>query len=528
MVRLVCTAVPGCHGYPGKAGASGPPNPSRKSGITMDSPIPHYGPPVSLGSGADLRSNLAAGLRSLFFLAPRPGQWRPFPDQLVILLVIDVLLAVAFSLAQNGFEGEFRWDGVPRALFPLALGLFAGWVIGRRSGGASLWLTVATVVLATLCWLDLAMNVFVLGRDREWWAVDWVWGYPEYLLHGWWALTCAIAVSRAVGASAFLPRLANAGWTLVLVAVPLWWTPYTRLWVEPIEDAATAEAPAASREEVIYAQSRLLQSSAARLAPQRAGVEDLFFVGAAGYADEDVFLNEVSLAAEMIRTRYDADGHVLLLSNNPRTVRTLPLASATSLRQSLLAVSKTMDVEEDVLFLFLTTHGGEDHSLAMQFWPLQLADITPDTLRSMLDEAGIKWRVIVVSACYAGGFIAPLKDERTMIMTAADAFNKSFGCGADSELTFFGKAYFDEALRETHSFSAAFAKAKATIGEWEKANHYEPSNPDIHVGDEIRLKLDRIARRMASRIGGSRDKAVCAGDDSPGGLACGRGAATAN
>lgn len=494
----------------------------------MSSSIPHYGPPVSAGAGPDLRANLAAGLRSLAFLGVRPGQWRPFPDQLVLLLGIDVLLAIGFSLAQNGLDGEFRWDGVPRALFPLALGLFAGWVIGRRSGAGNAWLTVATVVLSTLCWLDLVMDLFVIGRDREWWAADWTWSYPEYFLHGWWALAASVAVARAAGPRSFLPRLGSAGWTIVLVAVPLWWTPYTRLWVESAEESATAEAPAASREEVIYAQNRLLQASAARLAPQRPGVEDLFFVGAAGYADEDVFLNEASLAAEMIRTRYDADGHVVLLSNNPRTVRTLPLASATSLRQSLLAVAKTMDVEEDVLFLFLTTHGGEDHSLAMRFWPLQLEDITPATLRAMLDEAGIKWRVIVVSACYAGGFIAPLKDERTMLMTAADANNKSFGCGADSELTYFGKAYFDEALRETHSFSAAFVKAKATIGEWEKANQYEPSNPDIHVGEEIRLKLDRIARRMASRVGGSRDTTVCARENAPGSVACGPDAATAN
>ena len=119
-----------------------------------------------------------------------------------------------------------------------------------------------------------------------------------------------------------------------------------------------------------------------------------------------------------------------------------------------------LDPDEDVLFLYLTSHGSEDHRLAMQFWPLQLDDIDPRMLKQMLDESGIKWRVIVISACYSGGFVEPLKDDHTMIVTAADAFHQSFGCGSTSDFTYFAKAYFDEALRGTHSFQAAFDQAR--------------------------------------------------------------------
>ncbi len=59
----------------------------------------------------------------------------------------------------------------------------------------------------------------------------------------------------------------------------------------------------------------------------------------------------------------------------------------------------------------------------------------------------------MVSACYAGGFIEPLKDDRTLVITAADAHHTSFGCGAESDFTYFGKAYFDQALRATYSFT---------------------------------------------------------------------------
>lgn len=495
----------------------------------MASAIPSYGPPVSRGPRADLRSNLLAGLAALVFLRVRPERWRPFASQIMALLGLDVAVSLVFSVAETGVDGVFRWDALPRALFPLGLGLLAGWLVSRRPRADMLWTTVATVILATVCWYDLLSNLLLAGRDRQWWAVGEGWDYAEHLMHAWWGLATAVAVARVAGASGAMLRVAHGAWVVAAVAAPLWWAPYTRLWVQIPEDAVQAEAPEVSREEVIYAQGRLLQSAAARLAPQRPGVEDLFFVGAAGYADEDVFLNEVSLASEMIRTRYDADGHVMLLSNNPKTVRTLPLASATSLRQTLQAVARTMDRDEDVLFLFLTTHGGEDHSLAMQFWPLQLADLRPEMLKSMLDEAGIRWRVVVVSACYAGGFIEPLRDDRTMVLAAADARNASFGCGADSDLTYFGKAFFDQALRETYSFSTAFEKARALIGERERANRFQASNPDMYVGREIALKLDRIARRMAARAGGHKGASTaCARTDAHDRVACGADGTTAN
>jgi hypothetical protein len=145
-----------------------------------------------------------------------------------------------------------------------------------------------------------------------------------------------------------------------------------------------------------------------------------------------------------------------------------------------------------VLFLFLTSHGSEDHRLAMEFWPLQLADIDPGMLKQMLDASGIRWRVIVISACYSGGFIEPLKDSRTLIMTAADPEHSSFGCGADSDLTYFGKAYFDEALRETRSLTAAFELARKSIAAREGAQGYEPSNPQMFLGEEMAAKLRQM------------------------------------
>jgi len=180
------------------------------------------------------------------------------------------------------------------------------------------------------------------------------------------------------------------------------------------------------------------------------------------------------------------------------TVGTMPLASTHNLLAALDQVALRMDKDEDVLFLFLTSHGTPG-VLAVSFDPLQLNDLTVRSLRSMLDRSGIKWRVIVISACYSGSFIEPLKNE-TMIVTAARHDRASFGCANENEFTYFGRAYFDQALRKTYSFTSAFETARTTVGKWEKDEDLKPSLPQIYIGPAIRPKLAEVEERLRDLI----------------------------
>jgi hypothetical protein len=116
-------------------------------------------------------------------------------------------------------------------------------------------------------------------------------------------------------------------------------------------------------------------------------------------------------------------------------------------------------------------------------------------LKTALDESGIKWRVIVISACYAGGFVDPLKDDYTLIITASDATHQSFGCSNEADFTYFGQAYFD-ALQNDYSFINAFAAAKSSIEKRENAENKEASNPQMHEGAGIRRKLEQLETRL--------------------------------
>ena len=140
-------------------------------------------------------------------------------------------------------------------------------------------------------------------------------------------------------------------------------------------------------------------------------------------------------------------------------------ATLTSLRRALGAVGRRINPEEDVVLLHLTSHGSQNHELSVEFYPLQLQAIRPADVRAALDDAGIKWRIVVVSACYSGGFIDALKDTHALVIAASDANHTSFGCGDAFDFTYFSQAYYDGALRGTYSFEQAFGIARQAIPE---------------------------------------------------------------
>ncbi|MAE94532.1 MAG: hypothetical protein CL910_07735 [Deltaproteobacteria bacterium] len=259
---------------------------------------------------------------------------------------------------------------------------------------------------------------------------------------------------------------------------------------------ATAAEPALDVEEVLHAQHALVEERLAGLAPERAGVADLYLVAFGADATQAVFRREVEFVRELFDRRFDTARRSLALANEEGGTGERPLASRTNLADVLGGVAAKMDLEEDVLFLFLTGHGSQDHEMVVRYPELPLGNVDPTRLREMLDEAGFRWRVLVVSACYSGGFVAPLADDRTLVVTAAASDRRSFGCSNEAELTEFGRAYFAEALEETRSFEEAFASARATLHDREVALERTHSLPQISVGAEVGDKLAELQARL--------------------------------
>ncbi|MEO8998125.1 MAG: C13 family peptidase, partial [Rhodanobacter sp.] len=100
-----------------------------------------------------------------------------------------------------------------------------------------------------------------------------------------------------------------------------------------------------------------------------------------------------------------------------------------------------------------------------------------------------KWKVIVVNACYSGGFVPPLRGAGILVLTAARTDRSSFGCGSDSDITYFGKAWLFDALNRTPDFIDAFKQASGEISQWETKDKLTPSVPQIDIGSGIENQL---------------------------------------
>lgn len=421
--------------------------------------------------------------------------------QIPVFALLSLVLSFAVSLFRVGLGGEFMWYSLPSALFHLPILLLAAVFLAYALRRADKTLLLVQVFLMIALAFDLAATTIssVFAWNPGSLSLP-LFGVPYFSLPSvWLALACFVAAKRYT-----MPRLSRRivglAITLIMIALPFGLT-YRQmsLWELPYdEDSATARY-GLTNEDIFYSQQKLLDRELATLLPERPGVTDIFFIGMAGYAEQDVFMKEVDSVARLFRERFDADGHTIRLVNNNKSLASSPIASATSLKAALNRAAQVMNKEEDILFLFLTSHGSESHHFALELWPLNFNQLDPARLRQLLDESGIKHRVVVVSACYSGGFINSLKDDHTLVISASAPNKNSFGCGNHNDWTYFGEAYFNEALRKTYSFVEAFQIATPQIAAREKKEKFDPSNPQMALGTAMQVKLAALEQQLQNR-----------------------------
>lgn len=251
--------------------------------------------------------------------------------------------------------------------------------------------------------------------------------------------------------------------------------------------AAAGDRPSGSLPE---RDAALIDDALATFQPQRSGVVDLYAIGVGGDGTEDVFRNEVAYLQDLASERLHARGTLALVSHpDSLEARPLPLATYDNLQKALQAVAGRMDPEEDILLLYLTMHGTPEHELALYFPPFVEDALLPEDLRSLLDEAGIRHRVVVISACYSGGFLPALRDPDTLVVTAARADRASFGCGSQSAVTWFGRAWLVEGLNQHSDFIDAYEYATRRVQAWERAEELTASFPQLWKGERIVRRL---------------------------------------
>lgn len=446
-------------------------------------------------------SRLKDALRLAFFVRVPESRLVPTWGEILAAVALTIFVPTAFAWLLHAADGMWSLRRLPEALLlftaAVASAAVGGWLV-RRSDA------VPVLIFATLlAWVAidaLSLTLWTLARALDADNAARHAGLFFYLPLAWLALAVA-RFAASIGRAAGPRQLALLASTALLLAGPMiHFAPERGLWVEdPSRGSADGSRAAFLTEDVLYRQPALLRAELGAIQAHRPGVTDVFFIGVAGYGGQDVFMREVDAVAELMRERFDAGGRIVKLINNPRSLARAPMASLTSLRAALERTAAAMDHEEDVLVLFLTSHGTEDHTFQVELGPVRFAQIGPATLRRLLDLSGIRHRVVVISACYSGGFIEQLRDEHTLVIAAAAPDRNSFGCTSDADWTYFGKAYFDEALRHTRSFTEAFEIARPLIEQRERAQRFEPSRPQMAVGAAIGPKLAALQSQLAER-----------------------------
>ncbi len=395
--------------------------------------------------------------------------WQARPDPQ--FFIAEIPLLAWYALAALGLAAWLRQRSKPSPPFAAAFALVTG-------------LVPVVLLITTVGGLYLDDN-WLLGAGAL--AAGYI---LVYLLRGLRSLTGA---PQRVAALTGLVLLLGFVWLSdALDVIPDVWAPLEH---EPAA-ASTDDAPA-DQEALLFAQQSKIDRALASIERGSAPQGDVFFLGFAGVGDEKVFAQEIGLASRVIGRRFAVGDRGLALVNDARDLHSAPLASLSALKYALNGLAAKMNVERDILILSISSHGSEDPAIAVSNVDLPFNDLTDEDLAQALQQSGIKWRVVIISACYAGAFIEPLKNPQTIVITAAAADRTSFGCGSDSDLTYFGAAFYRDALPDARTLRDAFEQAKAAIAQRERREHVDASRPQAYFGTELERKLEHLTQTMA-------------------------------
>jgi hypothetical protein len=407
-----------------------------------------------------------------FLIAGPGGGFNPYGlNAVVAWLALDVAVAALFV------QPAARVTALSAML---ALSIIAELAIDAVNIGAPLVPDIAAV------WANRAAPIAVFAVVSLWWigamtaVLRTFTPRPGISVLGraaglWLAL---VAVSAIVPhAPVFIPRdfnIDNANWWEILHAQKL----------AREQKGGSGEAEAAPFEQ---AQRALLQQQVGNLAPSTKGATGVYAIGIAGWAEE-VFLKELDGGLAAMGSVLPIRGRALRLVNNRETLQSLPLAEGRNFAAAVRAIGKVMNKDNDILLLLMTSHG-EPTGFGLRLPNGALSELTPQQVAATLNNEGIKNRIVIVSACYAGTFVPPLADDNTIVLTAADAKNTSFGCAPERDWTYFGDAFFRQSVRPGRDLQHTFESARVLIQGWELLDRAQPSNPQAHFGPALVAKL---------------------------------------
>lgn len=244
------------------------------------------------------------------------------------------------------------------------------------------------------------------------------------------------------------------------------------------------------------AQHEKLTKALSKIAAQRKDIVDAYVV-VIGLDSDAVFKKESAEVLNVLQRRFGATTRSIRLAAGSGTdAADAPQGSPANLAIALAAIAAKMDVKEDVLVLYSTSHGDKKLGLVYRDGENGFGMIAPKRLKTMLGDLKINRRILLLSACYSGVFVSEMADNNSVIMTAASSNRPSFGCTPGNDWTFFGDALVNNALRKSQSLSKAADEASGLIAIWESKLGLQASNPQVSFGDDTGKWLTALETQM--------------------------------
>ena len=460
----------------------------------------------------------------VFRMALRATAWKSTPDTptqslsgfvLWLVLALAAAASLQFVLAETGarFSPQgLTSEGGLLAVTSLVAALFV------RGDGRATFLSAnlaITVIVSAVFGVAFVTGPMLWPPIAGWARSFWL---PLLAVYLAWNIVALFALLNSVDPRTFKRQLARATGLVVASLLAFALFPNYPVFIDSRFNAATANAweyarstlfstgatnadeanaPRIDAALVELNQPALLEHAIARLAPQTKGKTDIYAIGIAGWSQENVFVRELNGAFESVLQTLPIEGRSLRLINNRDSVNASPVATRQNFATAVRALGRIMDKDEDVLLLFVTSHGYKS-GIILWLPGVVSAVLSPIDVASVLEREGIKNRVVIVSACHSGVFVGPLADENSVVLTASDADSVSFGCSNEREWTYFGDAFFNHSLKPGTDLEGAFANASKLISEWEARDGLSSSKPTAHFGAVLTEKLTGIYKRGAA------------------------------
>lgn len=419
----------------------------------------------------------AVRIASQFVAAGPAGALNPYGlDAVVAWLALEIAVAALFV------QPAARATALSAML---ALSILTELVINALKIGLALFLPAA---VASAVWNGRVTPIAIFAVISLWWI-----GAMVAVLGTFTSRSRLVVLGRGAvlwvalfAVSALIPQTPVFVARDVDIAHANWWQRlHARLATPPERQSggAQAEPPRVER-----SQSSLLQAEVALLASSTKGAPSIYAIGIAGWT-QDVFLKELDGGLAALAGVLPIRGRTLRLINSRETLQSAPLANQRNFAAAVHAVAALMNKDDDILLLFMTSHG-EPTGFGLRPPDGAISELTPQEIAATLDNEGIKNRIVIVSACYAGTFVAPLANDDTIVLTAADAKSTSFGCAPERDWTYFGDAFFRQSVRPGRDLQHAFDNARSLIEGWELMDRAPPSHPQAHFGPALVARLE--------------------------------------